>query len=237
MAKDKTPAPPRKVQAPKVRTEKRQRRERSPRLILAVVAGAVLLALVVGGIVFAATRDSGGAEAGGVCEVTTYQAQGQEHVPPTEINLNEFDYNSWPPTSGPHNPQTAVFGEYTEPVSFQNYLHNQEHGGVTIQYGSNVPDDVVQRLTSWYRVDPRGIIVAPLPTSGKAAGLQDVIVMTAWTAEHENENDPTSRIVSQEGHLAKCSTFDEDAFDDFLDDYRAKGPEPFALDDLMPGGS
>jgi hypothetical protein len=237
VAKDKTPPPPRKVQAPKVRTDRKERRERSPRLILAVVGGAIVVALAVGGIVFAATRESGGALASGVCEVTTYPGQGQQHVPPAEINLSTFKYNSWPPTTGPHNPQPAVFGEYTDPVPFENYVHNQEHGGVTIQYGSKVPGDVVQRLTAWYRTDPRGLILAPLPTSGKAAGLQNEIVITAWTAERENPNDPGSRITKQEGHLARCSTFDEGAFSSFVDRYRAKGPEPFRLDDLMPGGS
>ena len=83
--KSRTPPPPRPVQAPKVRTEKQQRRERSPRLILASSPAPIVLALVVGGIVFAATRGGGGAEAGGVCEVTTYPAQGQQHVPPYEI--------------------------------------------------------------------------------------------------------------------------------------------------------
>jgi hypothetical protein len=205
-------------------------------MILAIVGGVVVLALAVGGIVYAATRGDEGAAASGVCELTSYPGQGQQHSPPYEIPM-DYEYNSYPPTSGPHNPTPAVFGEYPQPVPIENYLHNQEHGGVTIQYGSQISDDVVQRLTAWYRVDPRGLILAPLPQTGKATSLQDKIVMTAWTADREDESDPTSRITKQEGHLAVCSTFDEGSFDAFLSDFRAKGPEPFRLDDLMPGGN
>jgi len=204
--------------------------------MLAIVAGVVVLALVVGGIVYAATRGEDSAAASGVCELTSYPGQGQQHAPPYEIPKS-FAYNSYPPTTGPHNPTPAVFGEYPDPVPQENYLHNQEHGGVTIQYGSQLPDDVIQRLTAWYRVDPRGLILAPLPQTGKATSLQDKIVMTAWTADREDANDPTSRITKQEGHLAVCSTFDEGSFDAFLSDFRANGPEPFRLDDLMPGGN
>ena len=65
--------------------------------------------------------------------------------------------------------------------------------------------------------------------------LQNKIVMTAWVAEREVEDDPRSEITKQEGKLAVCDTFDEGAFDDFKDDHIARGPELFALDDLMPG--
>ncbi len=235
--KSRTPPPPRSVQAPKVRTEPKQRAQRSPRLILAIVAGVVVLALAIGGIVFAATRGGGGgAEAGGVCEVTSYPGQGQQHAPPYEVP-EDFEYNSYPPTTGPHNSTPAVFGEYPSPLTPENYLHNQEHGGITIQYGPDVPEDVVQRLSAWYRVDPRGLLLAPLPENGKARPLADKITLTAWTADREDSSDPASTITKQEGHLAVCTTFDEDAFDAFLSDYRAKGPEPFSLDQLMPGGS
>lgn len=233
--KDRAPAPPRPVQAPKVRSSREPRDPRRTRLLLAVVAGALVLAAVVGGIAYAMTRGGGAGEASGVCEVTTHEAQGQEHVPPGDIDLEEFEYNSYPPTTGPHHPQPAIFGEYQSPVSTDHFLHSQEHGGITIQYGPDVPDDVVQRLVNWYRADPAGLILAPLPDEEEAEPLADKIVMTAWFAEREFEDDPGSEITHQEGRLATCSTFDEDAFDDFKEENRARGPELFSLDDLMPG--
>ena len=233
--KDRAPAPPRPVQAPKVRSSREPRDPRRTRLLIAAVAGIVLLAAAVGGIAFAMTRGGGDAEAGGACEITTVEAQQQDHVPPAEIDLDEFEYNTYPPSSGPHHPQPALFGEYPDPVPTDRYLHAQEHGGITIQYGSEVPDDVVQRLIGWYRTDPRGLILAPLPDEPEASDLQNSIVLTAWVAEREVADDPGSEITKQEGKLAVCSTFDEGEFDDFKDDYLAQGPELFSLDQLMPG--
>jgi Protein of unknown function (DUF3105) len=233
--KDRAPAPPRPVQAPKARSSREPRDPRRTRLLIAAIAGVLLLAAAIAGIAYAMTRGGGDTEAGGVCEITTVEAQSQDHVPPVEIDLEEFEYNTYPPSSGPHNPQPAIYGEYQDPVPTDRYLHSQEHGGITIQYGADVPDDVVQRLVGWFRTDPRGLILAPLPEDDEAEDLQGSIVMTAWVAEREVADDPGSEITKQEGKLAVCSTFDEDTFDDFKDDNVARGPELFSLDDLMPG--
>jgi hypothetical protein len=130
-----------------------------------------------------------------------------------------------------------VYGEYNEPVTELNLVHNLEHGAVGVQYGPDVPEDVITQLVDWYRTDPRGLILAPLPDNEKAAELQDRIVLSAWVAELEDENDPSSDIVRQEGVLGICSTFDREDFEGFLDDYRAKGPERFELDRLQPGST
>ncbi len=203
------------------------------RLWLAVGLGALLLAGAIGGIAYAMSRGGGDSAAAGVCEIQTLEEQGSGHV--AELP-EDFEPNSYPRASGPHSPQTAIFNEYTEPVPEINIVHNLEHGGVVVQYGTDVSEDTVQELRSWYRDDPRGLILAPFPDTPKAAEYADDIVLTAWVAELEDESDPTSEIVSQEGKLAVCSSFDEDAFDQFLDNYRGKGPERFELDQLQPGG-
>lgn len=233
--KDRAPAPPRPVQAPKVRSTREPRDPRRTRLLIAVIAAVLILAAAIAGIAYAMSRGGGDPEAGGVCRITTVEAQGQEHVPPGDVDLEAFEYNTYPPSSGPHHPQPAIYGEYQDPVPTDRYLHSQEHGGVTIQYGAEVPEDVVQRLVNWFRTDPRGLILAPLPDDPEAEELANNIVMTAWVAEREVEDDPGSEITKQEGKLAVCDTFDEDAFNDFKDDYLARGPELFTLDQLMPG--
>lgn len=181
------------------------------------------------------TRGGGDAQAG-PCTIQVFKGQGQNHVPPAKLPKG-FEYNSYPPTSGPHHPQPLVWGEYTDPVPQNQLVHNLEHGGVAIQYGTDVSAETVQKLTDWYRTDPRGLILAPLPDDEKAAKLANKIVLGAWTAERENPGDPNSEIANQEGRLATCSAFDEGAFDDFLEDYRVKGPEPFELEHLQPGST
>jgi uncharacterized protein DUF3105 len=230
--KSRTPAPPRPVQAPKKRSEPRRTPGGRTRLWIAVAAGALLLVGAGGAIAFAMTRDSGGSAASGPCQIRTLPSQGSNHV---ERLPNDFEPNSFPRTSGPHHPQTVVYGEYTDPVPQLNLVHNLEHGAVAIQYGPDVSPETIQRLQEWYRIDPRGLVLAPLPNVEQAARLRDKIALTAWTAELEDESDPSSEIVSQEGVLAICSGFDRGAFDDFVESYRAKGPERFQLDDLQPG--
>jgi len=90
-------------------------------------------------------------------------------------------------------------------------------------------------LTAWYRVDPRGLVLAPLPDVPEAATYADDIVLTAWVADRDDPDDPSAEINKQTGYRAVCSTFDEGAFDDFLSDHRARGPELFQLDQLAPG--
>ncbi len=230
--KSRTPAPPRSVQAPKKRSEPRD--PRRTRLWLAIVSGLLLLAAAGAALAFTFGRGGGDEAEAGVCTVETFEAQGQEHVPPAEIP-EDFEYNSFPPITGPHHPQSLIYAEYSEPVPQNRLIHNHEHGGVGIQYGPDVPDDVVQQLVNWYRTDPRGLVLAPLPDDERAADLSDKIALTAWTVERENPDDPQSRIVSQEAKLGICDTFEQEEFDDFLERYRARGPEGFQLDQLMPG--
>jgi hypothetical protein len=200
---------------------------------IAAIAGVLVLAAVIaGGLLAFGGSEDGATAAGNVCQVETVEAQGQGHV---ERLPKDFEPASFPRTTGPHHPQTLVYNQYTEPVPQLNLIHNLEHGAVAVQYGKDVPEQTINELTAWYRTDPRGLIVAPLPDVKAAEELGDKIALTAWVAEREDEEDSFSRITKQEGKLAICSGFDEGAFNDFLDRYRAKGPELFELDQLQPG--
>lgn len=133
-----------------------------------------------------------------------------------------YEYNSAPATSGPHG-ATVVFNAYSVPLPQFNVVHNLEHGGVVVQYGSEVPQATVSRILDWYSQDPRGLVVAPLPPALEedAPNLRTRIALTSWT------------------HLLTCSTFDEGAFDDFIDEYRGPqgdAPEKAELDALRQGG-
>ncbi len=198
---------------------------------IAVVAAVLFVAAAAGGIAWAMSR-GGGAEVGGVCTVRTVEAQGQGHV---ERLPENFEPASFPRVSGPHHSQTIIYGEYQEPVNQLQLVHNLEHGAVVAQWGRDVPEETVNAIRAWYRTDPRGLVIAPLPNVEEAEQLRDKITLGAWVVERENPDDPASRITKQEGKLAVCSEFDEDAFNEFLDDYRGKGPEAFTLDQMPPG--
>lgn len=223
--KDRVPAPPKRpVQAPK--TYRPEHDPRRSQWIFIGVAALIVIAAAAVGIGFIMSGGDDGGDAGAVggpgqCQRQTFPALEASHV--AELP-DDYEYNSIPATSGLHNPQTAIWNLYDEPVPQINSTHNLEHGGVLVQYGSEVPQGAVIRIGDWYQQDTNGLIVAPLAEElqDERPQLADKIVLTSWT------------------HMMTCSDFDEGAFDDFIDDYRGPqgdAPEKFPLDSLVQGGN
>jgi hypothetical protein len=214
--KKKTPPPPRPVQAPK-RRDQPTTGGFSTRTKLVAAAAAVLVAAVI--IVAALAATGGGGNGNGSaavaksmtsagCTFKTYPNQGRTHV---QSLAAKVDYHSFPPTSGPHYFQPAVWNAYDGPLVLVQEVHNLEHGGVIVQYGSRVSEATVKQLQSFYRESPNALLLAPLPK------LRDRISLSAWT------------------HLATCRRFAAAAFRTFRDAYRGKEPERFPVSALTPG--
>jgi hypothetical protein len=190
------------------------------------VAAVIIVAAAAVGIGFIMSSGDGDGDAAGsigdsgTCELQTFPALEATHV---QELPDDYEYNSIPATSGLHNPQTAIWNLYDQPVPQINYVHNLEHGGLVIQYGSEVPEAEVAALADWYQQDTRGVVIAPLSEEMEEEDpeLADTIVANAWT------------------HMMRCTTFDDSAFDEFSDDYRGPqgdAPEKFELDQLQQGG-
>ena len=223
--KDRVPTPPKRpVQAPKA--YKPEHNPRRAQLIFIVVAAAIIIAAAAVGIGFIMSGGGGDDDGGpigdsGTCQKQTFDALEATHV---QQLPEDYEYNSVPATSGLHNPQTAIWNLYDQPVPQINYVHNMEHGGLVIQYGSEVPQAEVAKIADWYQQDTRGLVIAPLSEEMQEEdpALADKIVVTSWT------------------HMMRCTTFDESAFDDFSDDYRGPqgdAPEKFELDQLQQGSN
>jgi hypothetical protein len=233
--KSRVPAPPRPAQARERRVQAPQRRvehrDGNRSRLWFIVLGLVILLVAVGVGVAMALRGGGNESVAdgtlGPCVMKTYAPMGRQHV--NKLSPG-FQYNSFPPTSGPHYPPgpkaPAVWNIYDSPVDEIALVHNLEHGGIVVQYGSKVPQAAVAQIAQWYQASPLGMVVAPLPPLGhmhaKApADAESRIFITAWT------------------HVATCSGFDESAFSKFRDAYRGPGgdaPEKFPLEALQPGG-
>jgi Protein of unknown function (DUF3105) len=197
---------------------------------LVVAAGAAAIAFAFGG----GDEQKAGGDLGPSCTLTSFPAQGIDNNSQRAGHVTElpkgFKYNSFPPTSGPHDAQWVIWNVYDSPVPQINLVHNLEHGGIAIQYGDEVPKATVDQIVAWYADDPNAIVVAPLPDLGKR------IALTAWTADYDGDpTNPDARITKSEGRLATCTTFDEDAFNNFRDDFRYQGVERFEPEQLRPG--
>ena len=234
--KDRVPNPPR---APRPKAPAQRRAPIDPgseskqRLILYVFAGSGVVALlvVVGMMVFGGGGDSTKVvdtmkTAG--CTLESFKALAGAHSVATPDGTSKA-WNTFPPTSGPHNGVAAVYGFYDEPLNQAQAVHNLEHGATVIQYGSSVPEAEVAKLREFYNESPNGVLVAKLPA------LKNKIVLQAWTTPDPKPGQTSSD--PGRSYLAKCTRFDEAAFKAFRDAYRGKGPERFPVDSLTPGGS
>jgi hypothetical protein len=195
-------------------------------VVLAGVAVAVLAAVVVALVARGDDEGGGGALEGAGCTVESFPALPNvpDHSDVPSLTTMP-DWNSDPPTSGPHYNDWAAWGFYDEPVPLVMTVHNLEHGGVVIHYGPEFPEAEVEEIREWYDADPNGLVVAPLETNG------DRVTLSAWTAP----DAATGTSDRGRGFLATCPTFDEAAFDEFVQAHRYQGPERIPPEQLAPG--
>jgi hypothetical protein len=241
--KPRTPPPPRRVQAPKQRPQGPKQRVPMDELgmrhraVLYGVAGLGIVALVVvvlfialgGGTANAAKNVAPLMKTAGCSykTVTAYVPPGQGvHVPSL---TKKFPWNTDPPSNGQHYPLWAVWGFYTEPVNPRMVVHNEEHGGVILWWGSKVPSSTVDQLHDFYEEQSDGSFGTPYPKLGSK------VAISAWTG------DPTRYGRNNyygQGHLAICTRYDgatKKAFEAFRKAYRGHGPEGIPLSLDKPG--
>lgn len=93
------------------------------------------------------------------------------HVPiPTAVQ-----YNSNPPSSGPHYPYWAAYQSFAKPVDPRYWVHNLEHGAIALLYKCDVAGgctDVVNALRAAADALPDD------PICNKAAGVRVRVVLT-----------------------------------------------------------
>jgi hypothetical protein len=120
---------------------------------------------------------------------------GNSHL---QAEPSSYLWNSRPPTSGPHAPSIASWGEHTESVPEWYQVHNLEDGGVIIHY--NCPDgcpEMVDELRAI--VNEKGsnqLMLHPY------SHMDSTIALTAWT------------------RLLQLDTVDRDRIIEFIDAYR-----------------
>ena len=134
-----------------------------------------------------------------------------------------------PPSNGQHYPAWAVWGFYTEPVNPRMVVHNEEHGGVVLWWGSKVPTSTVDQLHNFYDEQSDGSFGTPYPKLGSK------VAISAWTG---NPAQYGRGGYYGQGHLAICPGYDaatKKAFEAFRKAYRGHGPEGIPLSYDMPG--
>jgi len=141
----------------------------------------------------------------------------------------KLPWNTSPPSNGQHNPAWAVWGFYTRPVNPRLVVHNEEHGGVILWWGTQVPKATIAELRAFYNEKPDGSFGTPYANFGSK------IAITAWTGDaglYQRDG------YYGEGHVAICAHYDaatKAAFEMFRDAYRGHGPQGISLALDNPG--
>ena len=130
-------------------------------------------------------------------EISRYQPGGEEAWPTqgnTHIqqgSASPIEYNTVPPTSGPHYPGLAPWDIYDEPVRYEQVVHNMEDGGVIVYFQC---EDTCPELTEQladvvrpYIDNGRHVLMMPNDPKWTEFGSQSAhkdmgarIALTAW---------------------------------------------------------
>lgn len=105
-----------------------------------------------------------------------FEHLGRLHLQPGQVFT---EYNSNPPTSGPHDPRAPQFRIYNDPVPKETVVHAMEHGGVIIWYNCTDCQDTVDQLKEIareYLRKNKNVLMTPYPEMEP-----NTIALTAWT--------------------------------------------------------
>lgn len=103
--------------------------------------------------------------------IQRFEEQGREHISDTQ---HFEDYNSNPPTSGPHHAVAARWGVYEKELPEGQLIHNLEHCGIWVSYKPDIASELKAKLTAFAKGYPTKLIMAP-----RAKNIAP-IVMAAW---------------------------------------------------------
>jgi len=114
------------------------------------------------------------------------------------------EYNSNPPTSGPHFAKAPLPGFYQKEFKDEEALHGLEHGYIWISYTSAVSKETIELFRRIYQQNSGSVMVSP------REGNDSPIVLASW------------------GRKLKLETYDESTIFTYIKLHKNQSPEPFA---------
>jgi hypothetical protein len=186
--------------------ERRQQAQRRAQRRGNLTTAAIALA-VVAVVVFLILRDrvasdapvGGSAAAAGCAPIETHPIEGRDHVDPGTA----VDYETIPPTSGPHYPTPADPGFYSAPVPEPTLVHNLEHGQIVIWYRPEAPAETREQIERLVEQEPVATLAAP----------------------YDNLPEPYDLALGAWGASQVCEGVSQEVVDGFRARFQGRGPE------------
>ncbi len=202
MAKAKTKTANRSRRGRNALREKAAKERQRQNLILGGVAA--LFVLLIGWVVYLQVRSTQP-----VAGEDVLASLGNTHI---EFGTQFSDYNSTPPSSGPHYSNIVAWGIYDEPQRYEHLVHNLEDGGVTIYYQcpEGCPEVVAELEAIVQPLIAQGehVVLAPNDPSWQLPNgtalhqdMEALIALTAWQ------------------RILKLDTVDEETIRSFVERY------------------
>ena len=172
------------------------RRRRRQNIYL--IGGGVALLAIVALVVFVNIRNTVT-----VGEEEVWPTQGNTHI--AQGSASPIEYNTTPPTSGPHYPGVARWDIYEEPVRYEQVVHNMEDGGVIVYYqcedGCPALQEQLADVVRLFIDNGRHVLMMPNDPNWTAFGSQSVhkdmesrIALTAWRRLDKFDDFDAARI-------------------------------------------
>ena len=151
---------------------------------LYIYGGGAILVAIVALVIYVNIRNT--APVGGE---ESLPSQGNTHI--QQGSASPIEYNSTPPTSGPHYPGLAPWDIYDEPIRYEQVVHNMEDGGVIVYYqcedGCPELKEQLTEVVRPYLDRGRHVVMMPNAPNWEGFGSQSVhkdmgarIALTAW---------------------------------------------------------
>lgn len=151
---------------------------------LYIYGGGAILIAIVALVIYVNIRNTAP-----VGEEESFASQGNTHI--QQGSASPIDYNSTPPTSGPHYPGLAPWDIYDEPIRYEQVVHNMEDGGVIVYYqcedGCPELREQLAGVVQPYLDSGRHVLMMPNDPNWTGFGSQSAhrdmearIALTAW---------------------------------------------------------
>lgn len=173
-------------------------------------------------------------------DIQSFANLGQDHIQPTDPLPN---YNSNPPTSGPHLSPAAPWGAYDVELDDRQAIHNLEHGGVWITYNCKLIkksafgrfiDSAFAEVNSAIGLvgtTKSGIEMGSITADpncqilkGQLEGFAKKVKNKKIVVNPRVANDHLIAVVAW-GKLIYLDSYDEAKIQKFYDKFKNKGPE------------
>jgi hypothetical protein len=145
----------------------------------------------------------------GCSQVREFDEVSREHI---EVGAEHEDYNSSPPTSGPHYELPADGGFYPSPLPTEQLVHNLEHGQIVIWYRPDASEATVEGLQA---------LVESANQRARDSGTLEPLVASPY----DNIEGDFDYVVTAWTHSQSCLDYSRAAIDAFRRDFQGRGPQ------------